>query len=156
MSSGGSSDGPPVPAGSGPAERPPLLAELTWAGDLRFTGQSGHASLTLDSHGADGPSPTQALLMAFGGCMGMDIVHILNKSRVPATAVRLSLSGRRPVDHPSRFLAIDLHVDLDGPATDDQVSRAIELSRSTYCSVWHSLREDIALNVTFTVHRPAP
>ena len=29
--------------------------------------------------------------------------------------------------------------------------RAIQLSREKYCSVWHSMRQDIELEVTFTV-----
>ena len=75
---------------------------------------------------------------------------------MPADAVRLSLSGHRAAGYPARFTAIDLHFDVEGAATDDQMTRAIELSRSTYCSVWNSMRQDIAFNVTFTVHRPPP
>jgi putative redox protein len=135
--------------------RPALPAELVWDGELRFTGRSREASLVLDSDGLAGPSPMQALIMAFAGCLGMDIVHFLKKSRVPAAAVRLSLAGHRAEGHPSRFTAIDLHVDVDGAATDEQMTRAIELSRSTYCSVWNSMRQDITLSVTFTVNRPS-
>jgi len=36
------------------------------------------------------------------------------------------------------------------------VERAIALSRDKYCSVWHSLREDIELTSTFDVTPPAP
>lgn len=134
--------------------RPPLPAELVWTSELRFDGRSRQASMTLDSDGDAGPSPMQALIMALGGCMGMDIVHFLKKSRVPADAVRLSLNGHRAQGYPARFTAIDLHVDVDGVATDEQMARAIELSRTTYCSVWNSMGQDITLNVTFTVHRP--
>lgn len=134
-------------------ERPAIVAELIWAGDLRFTASSADARLVVDSEGQDGPSPMQTLLIAFAGCMGMDIVHMLKKSRVPASAVRLSVSGRRAAGQPSRFTGIALQVDLDGAATDEQVSRAIELSRTTYCSVWNSMSRDIALDVTFKVNR---
>ena len=34
-----------------------------------------------------------------------------------------------------------------GPA--EAIDRAIALSRDKYCSVWHSMREDIALTVTW-------
>jgi len=33
----------------------------------------------------------------------------------------------------------------------EKVERAIELSRSTYCSVWHSLRQDIEFRTTFEI-----
>lgn len=134
-------------------ERDPLLAHLTWTGDLTFQATSGQASLTLDSHGKQGPSPMQSLAFALAGCMGMDLVHILQKSRTPFSAVRASLSGRRPVDPPSRFLAITLHFEIDGEATDAQVQRAVDLSRDKYCSVWNSMRQDIDFQVTFAVNR---
>jgi putative redox protein len=140
---------------AGATARPPLPAELVWTSELCFDGRSRDASMTLDSEGQAGPSPMQALIMALGGCMGMDIVHFLKKSRVPADAVRLSLSGHRAEGYPARFAAIDLHFEVEGAATDEQMTRAIELSRSTYCSVWNSMRQDIALTVTFTVHRPS-
>lgn len=136
--------------------RSPILAELQWAGDLRFTARAGDATLVVDSEGRDGPSPMQALIVAFAACMGMDIVHVLTKSRVPATRVQLSVTGRRADGHPARYVGIDLHVDLDGPAADEQVARAIALSRETYCSVWNSMAQDIALNVTFRVNRGGP
>ena len=38
-----------------------------------------------------------------------------------------------------------------GRNPDEPVARAIQLSREKYCSVWHSMRQDIELEVTFTV-----
>jgi putative redox protein len=138
-----------------PGEREPLHAHLTWTGDLTFQGQSGEASMTLDSHGKAGPSPMQTLAFALAGCMGMDLVHILAKARTPFSAVHATLSGRRPIEPPSRFLAITLHFEIDGDATEPQVQRAIDLSRAKYCSVWNSMRQDIDFRVTFAITRPA-
>jgi putative redox protein len=139
-----------------PAEREPLIVNLTWTGDLRFHGLAGDVSLMLDSHGKAGVSPMQALAFGLAGCMGMDLVHILTKSRTPFTAVRASLSGRRPIDPPSRFIAVNLHFEIDGEATDEQVQRAIQLSRDKYCSVWNSMRQDIDFQVTFAIRPSDP
>ena len=38
-------------------------------------------------------------------------------------------------------------VDTDAP--DDQIARAIALSHDKYCSVWHSMRQDIAFTTSF-------
>jgi putative redox protein len=138
-----------------PGERDPLVVNLTWIDDLRFQGQSGEAALTLDSHGKAGVSPMQALAFGLAGCMGMDLVHILQKARTPFSAVRAHLSGRRPTQPPSRFIAITLHFEIDGDATEAQVQRAIDLSRDKYCSVWNSMRQDIDFQVTFAIQRPA-
>ena len=133
--------------------RPPVSVDLVWAGDLRFTAHASDTEIVLDSDGKAGPSPMQALAETLAGCMAMDVVHFLGKSRVPATAMRLRVTGRRADGHPGRFLAIDLHFDIDSTASDEVVARAIALSRSTYCSVWSSMSQDIDLQTSFTVNR---
>jgi putative redox protein len=137
------------------AEKTPMEVELVWQGDLRFRAQSGDVVVSLDSDAKDGVSPMQALAMALAGCMSMDVVHILTKARFPPRAVRASLVGRRPADPPSRFIAITLHFAIDGDAPDDQIQRAIQLSRDKYCSVWNSMRQDIDFLVSFAVNRSA-
>jgi putative redox protein len=133
--------------------RPPTTVDLVWDGDLRFTARAGDTSIVLDSAGVAGPSPMQALAHAMAACMAMDVVHVLDRSRVPATAMRVGLSGERAEGYPARFVRIDLRFDIDAPAADEVVERAIALSRSTYCSVWNSMRQDIELSTSFTVHR---
>jgi uncharacterized OsmC-like protein len=38
---------------------------------------------------------------------------------------------------------------IEGTVLSDAVERAITLSREKYCSVWHSMRQDIGFDVTF-------
>ena len=40
---------------------------------------------------------------------------------------------------------------LTGAIPRDRVERALELSREKYCSVWHSLRQDIRFTTSFEV-----
>ena len=47
-------------------------------------------------------------------------------------------------------MAIDFVVTGDVPK--NQVQRAIDLSREKYCSVWHSMRQDIVFTTTHDVH----
>lgn len=133
-------------------EKPPLDVQLTWTGDLKFVGRAGDLQLPLDSASQEGVSPMQALAFALAGCMAMDLVHILTKSRVAPSGLRARFSGRRPANAPSRFTAIALHFDIEGHAPEDQVDRAIQLSRDKYCSVWNSMRQDIDFVVTYTIH----
>jgi len=137
-----------------PAGKPPTVVELIWEHDLVLGGQSGKAHLTLDSAGIAGPSPMQALGFAVTGCMAMDLVHILRKGRFDLKGVKADLRAQRAPDVPHRFTSIALHFTVTGEIPEDQVQRAIDLSRDKYCSVWHSMREDIGLAVTFTVTPP--
>ena len=42
-----------------------------------------------------------------------------------------------------------LHFTIEGQVPREAIERAIALSRDKYCSVWHSMRQDIAFTVTF-------
>lgn len=131
--------------------KPPTVVELMWEHDLVFGAKSGDVSMTLDSASAAGPSPMQALAFGLAGCMAMDVVHILKKGRHDLRGLRADLVATRANEEPRRFTAITLKYTITGAVPDEQAARAIELSRDKYCSVWHSLRQDIAFDVTFTV-----
>src|SRR5215218_8250982 len=125
--------------------KPPVSLELVWEHDLVFAGRSGDASVVLDSAGASGPSPVQALAFGLAGCMAMDVVHILRKGRYELRGLKVMLNGERAQDNPHRFTAFTLEFAVTGPVPKDQIHRAIDLSHEKYCSVWHSLRQDIAI-----------
>ena len=132
-------------------DRPRPLVELVWEHDLVFAGHSGAVKMTLDSASAAGPSPMQALAFALAGCMAMDVVHVIKKGRYDLRGLRADLSGTRASTDPHRFTAIALHFTINGDVPGEKIERAIELSRDKYCSVWHSMRQDIDFSVTHTV-----
>jgi putative redox protein len=134
-----------------PTEKPRPIVELVWEHDLVLSGHAGGVGMTLDSASEAGPSPMQTLAFALAGCMAMDVVHVIKKGRNTLRGLRADLSGTRAPTEPRRFTAISLHFTVTGDVPDEKVARAIELSREKYCSVWHSMREDIELDVTYTV-----
>ncbi len=131
--------------------KPPTTVELIWEHDLVFGGKSGDVRLTLDSASKEGASPMQALVFALAGCMAMDVVHVIKKGRYELRGLRADLSGTRASTDPHRFTAIALHFTVNGDVPGEKIERAIELSRDKYCSVWHSMRQDIDFSVTHTV-----
>ena len=133
------------------SEKPPLNVTLIWERELVFAGKSGQIEMTLDSAAAAGPSPMQALAFGLAGCMAMDLVHILTKGRHDLRGLRADLSGVRAPETPHRFTSITLNYTVNGNVPDDAVARAIELSREKYCSVWHSLRQDIEFHITHSI-----
>ena len=98
-----------------------------------------------------GPSPVQALAFAIAGCMGTDIVHILKKGRHDLRGLKLTLAAERAQEDPHRITAVALEVAVTGPVPRDQIQRAIDLSHEKYCSVWHSMRQDIPFTTRFSV-----
>ena len=132
--------------------KPPTVIDLAWLGDLRFAGHSDHASITLDSAGLAGPSPVQALGFALAGCMTMDVAYILTKGRQTFRALRSHLVADRADDDPHRIIRMHLQVTVEGELAAEAVARALALSYEKYCSVWHSMRQDIVFTTSHDVH----
>ena len=131
--------------------RPSTELDLTWDGRLMFTARESGHEWVLDGRNEAGPSPIAALASALAGCLAIDMVHILTKCRFDVRSFSARLTGRRADTEPRRFVAIDVRFTLDSDAPPDQIDRAIALSREKYCSVWHSLRQDIELTTSVSV-----
>ena len=133
------------------AAKPPTTISLVWEHDLVLSGRSGDVAITLDSASKAGPSPVQALAFALASCMAMDVVHVIKKGRHNLRGLRVDLRGERATSDPRRFTAIALTYTITGDVPPARIDRAIQLSRDKYCSVWHSMRQDIPLTVNYTV-----
>jgi putative redox protein len=125
---------------------------LDWVENQHFRSSAGFPSIELKSSAPEAASPPQALAYAVMGCMGMDVVHVLTKGRHALRSLKVSCDAERASEHPRRFIRLALHFDVATDAPDHVVARAIELSSTKYCSVWHSLRSDIAFATSYTVH----
>lgn len=130
---------------------PVVEAELLWQGDQRFEARIGERELVIDGNKTEGPSPVDALAAGLASCMAIDLAHILTKGRQPLKGLRARLRGERAATEPRRLCAVDLHFVVEGEVPSDKIERAIELSRTTYCSVWHSLRQDIEFRTSYEI-----
>lgn len=126
--------------------------ELRWEGGQRFegAGKSG-VTTTLDGRGGEGTTPPEMLLMSLAACMGIDVVDILEKMRVPLSGLTVRVEGDRRANSPRRYTAVRLTYRTEGlpEAELPKLERAIDLSRDTYCSVLHTLRPD--LDISFQI-----
>jgi len=129
--------------------KPPAVADIQWQRDLVFQANSGTRTLTMDGASKAGPSPVETLAFALAGCMATDVADILTKGRHKFRAMRAHFVGDRAQEDPHRFVRVNLHFTIEGALSNDAVDRAIALSRDKYCSVWHSMRQDIEFTVSF-------
>jgi putative redox protein len=125
---------------------------LDWHGDLTFSNAIGSPAIELHSSTPGVTSPPQALAYAVMACMGMDLVHVLKKGRHSLEKLAVRFEGERAQDHPRRFTTMAVHFELTADAAPHVVERAIELSRTKYCSVWNTIRPDVTLTTSFTIH----
>jgi putative redox protein len=135
-----------------------LEARVTLIGGMKFQGESasGH-SLTMDAakeFGGEsaGIRPMEMLLVALGGCTGMDVISILRKKRQDVTGYDILLRGERAEEHPRVFTSIDIEHVVRGRGIDPvAVERAIELSTDKYCSVIGMLKGVADIRTTHRV-----
>ncbi len=126
---------------------------LDWLGDLKFKSSAGFPAIALESSNHDIASPPQALAYATMACMGMDVVHVIEKGRYQLRDLHVTFEGERAAEYPKRFVSMHLHFAIAGGVPDHVVERAIELSRTKYCSVWNTIRPDVELTTTFDVKK---
>jgi putative redox protein len=102
-----------------------------------------------------GSTPKELLLFALGGCTAMDVIPIMKKKRVPFTDFEINISGNTVETDPKIFS--DLHVEYVvygeniNPA---DVERAIELSRTKYCSVSAMLSKSVKITHSLKIVAP--
>jgi putative redox protein len=133
------------------AAKPPAVVELVWTGGLEFAANFSKTAIVVDSAGVAGPSPVDLLTAGLAGCMAVDLAYILTRGRHTFRSLAARMVAERAPETPHRVTSIALHFTVTGPVPPDAVTRAIQLSREKYCSVWHSMREDIDLQVSFDV-----
>jgi putative redox protein len=91
----------------------------------------------------------ELLLLSIAGCMAIDVLMILQKSRVQVDGLSMDALGIRADTIPKRYNSVELVCHVEGPRDEDQakVARALELSREKYCSVLHTLDPDLAVEI---------
>jgi len=121
-------------------------AKVTLVDYMQFVGiaDSGHA-VVMDAHTSvggnnTGSRPMELLIMAFGGCSGMDVISILRKKRQTVSKLEINVEGQQAEDHPKMYTALHIEYVITGKdISEDAVKRAIELSLERYCSVGATL-----------------
>ena len=137
---------------------PTVKATLAWQRDLVFTGSTPQGyEIEFDAQAQLGCKPTEALLLSLAGCMGIDVVSILAKMRIDLVSLRIEIEGKRNPTPPQYYNAVEIVLHIAGTNLEvGKIERAIELSRNKYCSVYNTLRPDLALNVRYVLEEKIP
>lgn len=124
---------------------------VDFQGNMQFEGSvpSGH-KVIMDAAekvgGKDGgPKPSEMILIALGGCTGMDVVSLLKKFAVPFEKLSIELNGADiPTEYPKFFKKINIVYKFTGEHVDiEKACLAIEKSIGKYSFVRHSLVAEV-------------
>ena len=136
----------------------PSFIKVKWIDGLQFvaTDSAGH-SIVMDApkqSGGEGTgfSPMQLLLVALGGCTGMDVVHIMGKQRQQISGLEVLVSGKRVEEPPRVYNNIQVEYRIRGEGIEEKaVQRAIQLSEDKYCSVGATLKTKAEVRSSYAV-----
>ncbi len=121
--------------------------------DLIFAGRTQRGyEVDYDAGMQMGCSPTETLIMSLAGCLGIDVVFFLRKMRVDIKTFRIDYEGERRTEPPQYYKSMDMMITISGSGiTPKKIERAIALSQEKYCSVYHTLRSDLKVNVNYKI-----
>ncbi len=111
--------------------------------------------VTMDTTGADGdrrgPTPVELVMTALAGCTAMDIVSILKKMREPLEGLEVETHRVRREQEPRIFTHVEVVYRIKGDVKPASVERAIELSRSKYCTVEAMLEKGADISARYEI-----
>ncbi len=135
-----------------------MQAKVKWVQGLQFIGESGtRHEIVMDADdkygGTDkGMRPMEMLLVAIGGCTGMDVASILQKKRQQLNGIEIKVSGTKAETHPQKFTGIELEYIITGKDLQEEaVKKAIESSMEKYCSVKATLEGVAKIDYRYTI-----
>ena len=123
------------------------LVKLSRTHGLQFKAEDKHGNdMILDTKkefgGFDqGFRPMDLMLVSLAGCMGMDIVGILQKKGGKIDEFTIEASGTRAEDHPHKYTKITVKMKCVGDYRREDLLRSFELPRDKYCSVIGTLND---------------
>ncbi|MFW6088394.1 MAG: OsmC family protein [Gemmatimonadota bacterium] len=124
---------------------------LNWTEELRFEATSEGGKVAIDGDGMHGTTPVDLLLEAVAACTAADVVDILKKGRQELRSMIVECSGDRREEAPKYVKRVQMVFRMAGDVDEGKAQRAVDLSLEKYCSVFHSLRMDLAVDTEIQI-----
>ena len=94
----------------------------------------------------EGPRPKSFMMLALGGCTGMDVVSILKKMKVDFTYFNVKIDADVSDEHPKKFLSMKVIYEIKVNNIDyEKVERAVNLSIDKYCGVNANFKDSMRM-----------
>ena len=137
-------------------------ALVVWKDSIHFEGNSAgqvvHMDATPEAGGQGlGVSPMRLVLMALGGCTGMDVISLLKKMRQDVTSFEIAVSAERAEEHPKVYTGFELVYRVRGRSIQRAlVEKAVSLSEEKYCSVGGMLKKAGPITTRIEIEEEKP
>lgn len=119
-----------------------ISTDCSWIDGMAFQADMNGHKVVIDAGpdvgGEDrGPRPKPLLLIALGGCTGMDVIYILNKKRQHPSWFNVRVEAEQTEDHPKRYsrMTVIYQFKKEDGLDPKKVARSVQLSQENYCGV---------------------
>jgi Predicted redox protein, regulator of disulfide bond formation len=135
-----------------------VTISVEWKDKMRFKGKADPEHTVVMDAGVEGANkgatPMEILLMALGGCTGMDVVSILRKMHTQFDQFEIEIRGEKTEEHPRIYKKIELVYKFKGEEIkEENVEKAVRLSQEKYCSVSAMLRKSAEVTHRIEIER---
>ena len=135
-----------------------MKAHIRYSGNMNFLGKadSNHLVVMDAPKKAGGEEsavkPIELILIGLGGCTGIDVVSILSKMKAPLENLEISIEAEQSDDFPKVFTKIHIDYTFYGQGLkNEQVERAVNLSKEKYCSVSAMLSKSAEITHSYKI-----
>jgi putative redox protein len=136
-----------------------MISEIIveWKKGMSFESEiDGHKLIVdaADESGGEnnGPRPKKLLLLALGGCTGMDVISVLKKMKVEILNFNIKVIGITLEEHPKKFSEIEVVYQFKGKNLEyEKLKKAVDLSKDKYCAVIGTLKDSVKLKFVIEI-----
>jgi len=117
------------------------IVTTKWLSNMAFESEVNGHKIVIDAESNvggknRGPRPKPFMLLALGGCTGMDVISILKKMKVDVKEFNVIVEGDLTDDHPKHFYKIHVIYEFTGRNLPfEKLQKAVSLSEEKYCGV---------------------
>lgn len=124
---------------------------VNWSGGMSFSSEIDGHKINIDAKPEvggqnKGPRPKPLMMLALGGCTGMDVISILAKMRVKVDDFNIKIDGELTEEHPKHFSKMHITYEFWGKdLLMEKLEKAVGLSQERYCGVSENYRKSFEL-----------
>ena len=96
--------------------------------------------------------PTELVLAGLGGCMSIDVLSILEKSKQQVEEFDVEVTGTRREEVPGLFKDIVITIMVKGDVKQSKLEQAIRLSEEKFCTVYKIVEKTANIRTRYVLN----
>lgn len=125
--------------------------------DYHFTASNGQVDVAVCGseklvNDPVGFRPTELVLAGLGGCMSIDVLSILEKSKQKVEDFDVNVSATRREEVPGLFKEIVMTITVTGDVKKNKLEQAIKLSEEKYCTVFKIVEKTAKIKTMYILN----